>query len=95
MVRIKHRYLLLNILYPEPGATDFSTNPAAKDNVPWTIKLRQPSSDKLSAKLLLRLIRDGIEELFGDYGSGMAAGSLVGERRIHSPAHTDSLRRYC
>ncbi|CAK4030387.1 Ribonuclease P MRP subunit POP5 [Lecanosticta acicola] len=73
MVRIKHRYLLLNILYPQekPATT-------AKPNqiVPWTVQFRQPSSDRLDAKLLARVIRDGVSELFGDYGAGMVAGSL-------------------
>lgn len=75
MVRIKHRYLLLNILYPSEDKS------AKKDeNLPWTVQFRRPSSDKLNGRILMRLIRDGVSELFGDYGAGMVAGSLQGNR---------------
>jgi len=77
MVRLKHRYLLVNILYPD---SDTPTKPATKDGqVPDVVSFRRPSSDKLNAQLLARMIRDGVTELFGDYGSGMIASSLVGE----------------
>ena len=80
MVRLKHRYLLVNILYPDakdsPNAGHFKP---ANDDLPYTVQFRQPSSDQLDARLLTRLIRDGVVELFGDYGSGMIAGSLQGK----------------
>ena len=72
MVRLKHRYLLVNILYPEPSSI-------SKDkNVPYTVQFHQPTSDALTPQLLVRMVRDGVAELFGDYGSGVIAGSLVG-----------------
>jgi len=75
MVRLKHRYLLVNILYPE---SDTPTKPTTKDGqVPDVVSFRRPSSDKLNAQLLARMIRDGVADLFGDYGSGMIASSLV------------------
>jgi hypothetical protein len=77
MVRLKHRYLLVNILYPE---SDTPTKPTTKDGqVPDVVSFRRPSSDKLNAQLLARMIRDGVADLFGDYGSGMIASSLVGK----------------
>ena len=77
MVRLKHRYLLVNILYPD---SDTLTKPTARDGqVPNVVSFRRPSSDKLNAQLLARIIRDGVAELFGDYGSGMIASSLVGK----------------
>jgi len=77
MVRLKHRYLLLNILYPEPPTT--AKPSAQKDaSLPSVIQFRRPSSDKLTPQLLARMIRDAVQELFGDYGSGMIASSLVG-----------------
>lgn len=76
MVRIKHRYLLLNVLYPEDESTKQGTRAKVKAEVPWSVQFRQPSSDSLDARLLLRVIRDGIAELFGDYGSGMVSASL-------------------
>lgn len=74
MVRLKHRYLLINILYPD-GAT--TSRPPTKD-VPDIVAFNSPSSDALTPQLLLRLIRDNLAELFGDYGSGMVASSLQG-----------------
>lgn len=77
MVRLKHRYLLINILYPESAAN--STGLQAKDvAAPDTIQFHQPTSDKLTPQLLARMVREGVAELFGDYGSGMSAASLVG-----------------
>jgi ribonuclease P/MRP protein subunit POP5 len=64
-------------LYPD---SDTPTKPTTKDGqVPDVVSFRRPSSDKLNAQLLARMIRDGVADLFGDYGSGMIASSLVGE----------------
>lgn len=82
MVRLKHRYLLINILYPSSSATPSSgagRTPSTAGHLPTTIDFHQPTSDKLTPQLLVRLIRDGVAELFGDYGSGMTAASLVGK----------------
>lgn len=82
MVRLKHRYLLVNILYPD---SDTPTKSTTRDGqVPDVVSFRRPSSDKLNAQLLARIIRDGVAELFGDYGSGMIASSLVGEFKLPS-----------
>jgi ribonuclease P/MRP protein subunit POP5 len=75
MVRLKHRYLLVNILYNNPARP--SRTPS-EEQLPWTVQFHRPSSDKLDGKLLARVIRDGVAELFGDYGAGMVAGSLQG-----------------
>lgn len=74
MVRLKHRYLLVNFLYPSPVTS--SSKPAKA--VPDVVQFHQPSSDKLTAGLLIKIIRDGIAELFGDYGAGMTSGTLQG-----------------
>lgn len=89
MVRLKHRYLLVNILYPDSAQQTSGVRPEAKD-VPDLIDFNQPSSDKLTPQLLARIVRDGVAELFGDYGSGMIAGSLVGMSSASS-----ALLRYC
>jgi ribonuclease P/MRP protein subunit POP5 len=78
MVRLKHRYLLINILYTDPARPAKS---ATQEQLPWTVQFRRPSSDRLDGKLLARMIRDGVAELFGDYGAGMVAGSLQGKER--------------
>jgi ribonuclease P/MRP protein subunit POP5 len=82
MVRLKHRYLLVNILYPDSDTaiTNNTNKPTAKDSqLPNVVSFRRPSSDKLTSQVLARMIRDGVAELFGDYGSGMIASSLMGE----------------
>ncbi|THW76202.1 hypothetical protein D6D19_03366 [Aureobasidium pullulans] len=88
MVRLKHRYLLLNILYPD---AETPTKPSTDADLPHVISFRRPSSDKLNAQLLARIIRDGVAELFGDYGSGMIAASLV--VKYLSPATSTAIVR--
>ncbi|KAI0520831.1 hypothetical protein F5B22DRAFT_54221 [Xylaria bambusicola] len=66
MVRIKERYLLVNILYP----TELGTQP----NLPDVVLLNQPSSSELTPVALLRAIRAEVAALFGDYGSGALDG---------------------
>ncbi|KAI1346536.1 Rpp14 family protein [Xylaria sp. FL0043] len=66
MVRIKERYLLVNILYP----TELGTRP----NLPDIVLLNQPTSSELTAIALLRAIRAEVAALFGDYGSGALEG---------------------
>ena len=80
MVRIKHRYLLVNILYPEQEARKTKqSGSSGKDDLPYTVQFRRPSPEQFNGKLLTRLIREGVADLFGDYGSGMVTGSLVGK----------------
>ncbi|KAF2708971.1 hypothetical protein K504DRAFT_380718 [Pleomassaria siparia CBS 279.74] len=86
MVRVKNRYLVVKFLYP-------STTPSSssKDVVPQLLQLHQPTPDAFHAGLLLRAIRDGITELFGDYGMGMASTSL--KINYHSPATSTAIIR--
>jgi len=78
MVRIKHRYLLVNILYPDQESPNRQHGVKPTKDLPYTVQFRKPSSDQLNARLLARMIRDSILELFGDYGQGMIAASLQG-----------------
>lgn len=78
MVRLKHRYLLVNILYPEDSKDRRHGSVASNEDTPLPVQFRRPSDDRVDAKMLARLIRDGVFELFGDYGSGMTASSLQG-----------------
>ena len=75
MVRIKHRYLVVNFLYPSPVTAASSSS---KDALPEFIQFHHPTPDQLNAGLLLRAIRDGVEQLFGDYGSGVISSGLKG-----------------
>lgn len=87
MVRLKHRYLLVNFLYPSPATS--SSKPAKA--VPDVVQFHQPSSDKLTAGLLIKIIRDGIAELFGDYGAGVTSGTL--QVKYFSPATSTAIIR--
>lgn len=66
MVRIKHRYLLVNILYPE-----LETNP----KVPDILQFHRPTTNNVTAKDLLRGVRIEVDNLFGDFGAGSITDS--------------------
>lgn len=75
MVRLKNRYLLLDILYPDPKtwpATTKSTN-----NSPQSAQLaiHSPTSDALTPGLLAKMIREEVAELYGDWGVGKLGGA--------------------
>lgn len=70
MVRLKNRYLLVNILYPDHhGSLPLS-------EVPDLVSFNQATTDDLTPNLLVKSIRLAVAELFGDYGSGAIANSL-------------------
>ncbi|KAF2083128.1 hypothetical protein K490DRAFT_70161 [Saccharata proteae CBS 121410] len=87
MVRLKHRYLLVNFLYPQPD----STPPKPLANLPDLVRFHHPSSDKLNPGLLLKLIRETLVDLFGDYGAGMCGGTL--QVKYLSPATSTAIIR--
>lgn len=73
MVRIKERYLLVNIVYPP------DTSRAAKSNLPNLVVHHQPTIEKLTPGLLLKGIKAEVAALFGDYGSGALGNNLSGK----------------
>jgi ribonuclease P/MRP protein subunit POP5 len=73
MVRIKHRYLLVQILYPSPGKT---AAVPAKSETPDSILFHAPTASHVTSSTLLHLLRTQISLLFGDYGSGVLAAGL-------------------
>ncbi|KAF2734954.1 hypothetical protein EJ04DRAFT_223993 [Polyplosphaeria fusca] len=85
MVRVKHRYLTVQYLYP---ATLLESAP--KD-LPTTIQFRQPTPDDFGAGRLVQAIRAGVEELYGDYGLGMVNTGL--KVNYHSTATSTSIIR--
>ena len=96
MVRIKHRYLLVNILYPEQETRKTKqSGSGGKDDLPYTVQFRRPGPDQLNGKLLTRLIREGVADLFGDYGSGMVSGSLVGKNILASAYRLEIATHSC
>ena len=71
MVRIKERYLLVNILYPSELGT--------QAHLPDVVLVNQPTSADLTPQLLLRAVRNEVSALFGDYGAGaLEGGGLQG-----------------
>lgn len=76
MVRVKNRYLLINILYPELEKT------ASNTKVPDIVAFHQPTTDALTPHALLKKIKEEVAELFGDYGSGAISESIVGKSHI-------------
>ncbi|KAG5928710.1 hypothetical protein E4U53_002598 [Claviceps sorghi] len=69
MVRIKERYLLVNILYPPE--TDSSTT-----NMSDLVSQHRPTMDKLTPQALAKGIKAEVGLLFGDCGLGAFEGSL-------------------
>jgi ribonuclease P/MRP protein subunit POP5 len=83
---------LVNILYPESTAL-----PSSK--VPDVVAFNQPTTDDLTPQLLIKAIREAVLELFGDYGSGAIAGSLMGEichpiAQVHAHSNSEQLNIY-
>lgn len=74
MVRIKNRYLLLDILYPDsntwPSSSKPSTSPTAAQLV-----IHAPTSDALTPGLLAKMIREEVGEMYGDWGVGKLGGA--------------------
>jgi len=73
MVRLKDRYLLVNIIY-----TDV---PSGQSNGPVSDLLlyNQPTASELKPQHLLKAIRGQVNALFGDCGSGAVDRSLQGK----------------
>lgn len=74
MVRIKSRYLLLDILYPDsntwPSSSKPSTSPTAAQ-----LAIHAPTSDALTPGLLAKMIREEVGEMYGDWGVGKLGGA--------------------
>ncbi|KAI4161284.1 MAG: hypothetical protein LQ342_004951 [Letrouitia transgressa] len=89
MVRIKHRYLLVNILYPEQQDREGRSTGITK-NVPDLVNFHRPTPDDITPQLLIRAIKDHVSLMYGDYGIGMITSSLNGTIR---KAEEEAIRR--
>ncbi|KAK4236256.1 hypothetical protein C8A03DRAFT_45726 [Achaetomium macrosporum] len=85
MVRLKDRYLLVNIIYSDvpPGQ--------AKGAVSDLLLYNQPTSSELRPQHLLKAIRNEVSTLFGDYGLGAVDKSL--QVKYLSPATSTMILR--
>lgn len=86
MVRIKHRYLLVQILYPGAPTSSTSQTSISKATIsstanqfPQIVEFHRPTPDDLTPQVLLKLVRDHIQLLYGDYGVGVVGGALNGK----------------
>ncbi|KAI2466242.1 Rpp14 family protein [Annulohypoxylon bovei var. microspora] len=84
MVRIKERYLLVKIIYPN----ELGNRP----DLPDVVVINQPTTDQLNQAALLRGIRAEIANLFGDYGSGSVEGGNLGVKYFSPATSTFILR---
>ncbi|KAI4866773.1 Rpp14/Pop5 family-domain-containing protein [Hypoxylon rubiginosum] len=84
MVRIKERYLLVKILYPN----ELGSRPG----IPDVVVLNQPTTDQLNSAALLRGLRAEVASLFGDYGSGAIEGGNLSVKYF-SPATSTLILR--
>lgn len=71
MVRLKSRYVLFEVLYPQ-------TSPSSADSSREDIVLRghRPSPADITGKVLLQEIRRSLQLHLGDYGSGKVCSLL-------------------
>ena len=81
MVRIKHRYLLFDILYPP--TSDSKITPR-DDFINFTeselhalLQLHQSSPTKINNRSILSSIRKSLLDNYGDTGAGKAGGSVM------------------
>ncbi|KAH6614171.1 Rpp14/Pop5 family-domain-containing protein [Boeremia exigua] len=84
MVRVKFRYLVVNFLYPEPSSK-------SRTALPDLVQIHSPTPDAFNTGALVRLLRDAVEELYGDYGSGMVSSSL--KVNYYSPSTSTAIIR--
>ncbi|PGH17085.1 hypothetical protein AJ80_04958 [Polytolypa hystricis UAMH7299] len=103
MVRLKHRYLLVNILYPPDqqqqqistsntaAAADANANANADSALTQQLlHIHRPTPDFLSPALLARMVRQGVAELFGDWGMGKCGGAGGGSIHVKYLSHATS-----
>lgn len=77
MVRIKERYLLVNLVYPDESLNQ------GKTHVPDLLVYNQPTPNTVTSYSLLKTIKTEVASLFGDYGAGAIERSLQGVFRPH------------
>jgi len=73
MVRLKNRYLLLDILYPDPSSRPNTPKPVSPQ-----LAIHAPTPDTLTPGLLAKMIREEVSALFGDWGVGKLGGANAG-----------------
>jgi ribonuclease P/MRP protein subunit POP5 len=85
MVRIKNRYLLVQIIYPV-GLARSKSNDASD-----LIRYYQPTTDHVRPASLVQAITAQVRTLFGDFGAGTIDRSLQGIIKFSSGNRSRSL----
>ncbi|KAL4996104.1 Rpp14/Pop5 family-domain-containing protein [Aspergillus recurvatus] len=97
MVRVKHRYLLVEILYPDPSSSPSLSLATSLKNHGQQSQLRfhAPTSDALTPSLLAKMVRDEVAQMFGDWGIGRLGGVGAGGVSVKylSPATSTAIIR--
>ncbi|KAJ5313347.1 uncharacterized protein N7443_000231 [Penicillium atrosanguineum] len=94
MVRLKNRYLLVDILYPDP--TTWPTTKSKPLNPQSAhLSIHSPTSDALTPGLLAKMIREEVAEMYGDWGVGKLGGASATGVNIKylSPATSTAIIR--
>ncbi|KAJ5674447.1 uncharacterized protein N7477_004381 [Penicillium maclennaniae] len=94
MVRLKSRYLLVEILYPDPST--WPTTKSKRSNPqPAHLSIHSPTSDALTPGLLAKMIREEVAEMYGDWGIGKLGGASATGVNIKylSPATSTAIIR--
>lgn len=73
MVRFKHRYLLVHLIFPA------SLPDSVKDQHSDTTTTRDDLQINLSESGIISLLRDSLSVNFGDVGAGEVAGTFSGQ----------------
>lgn len=96
MVRLKHRYILFEILYPPPS--DPRTGPQREKFVAFSnspketlLSLHEASPTSISQKSIASLLKRVVEDHFGELGSG-TVGLLIIVKYFSSKTSTGIIR---
>ncbi|KAM5433538.1 RNA-binding protein pop5 [Microsporum ferrugineum] len=91
MVRLKHRYLLVNILYPPQTGSEQKHG----DENDFHLQVHRPTADALTPQALARMVRESVAEMFGDWGMGKLGGAGAGAVSVKylSPATSTAIIR--
>ncbi|KAI5950188.1 POP5 [Candida margitis] len=97
MVRVKHRYILFEILYP-PGASNNKSHSDAEEVTQFTssernalLTLHRASPANINHKTILHAIRKSLQEYYGDFGAG-SAGMLMTLKYFSNKTSTGLIR---
>ncbi|KAJ5488563.1 hypothetical protein N7539_003453 [Penicillium diatomitis] len=94
MVRLKNRYLLLDILYPDPATWPSTKNVSGTPHAAQ-VAIHAPTSNALTPGLLAKMIREEVGEMYGDWGVGKLGGASATGVQVKylSPATSTAIVR--